>query len=79
VYTHLNLDDYCISSPANHHDCVKCVRIVNIVQTVISEGICSLKSLFQSNFPGVTYKSANAKTEITINSIGHITFKTEER
>ena len=38
--------------------------MVNIVQAAISEGMCSLKSLFQNNFPGVLYKVANAKRRI---------------
>ena len=38
--------------------------MVNIAQAVISEGMCSLKSLFQNDFPGVSYKAANAKRRI---------------
>ena len=65
---HFSLNDYCIAREqycsTNHHNCVECARMVNIAQAVISEGMYSLKSLFQKNFPGVSYKAANAKRRI---------------
>ena len=35
--------------------------MINAIHTVIENGICSLKSLFQSTYPGVTYNAVSAK------------------
>ena len=38
--------------------------MINAAQAIIDNGICSLKSLFESSFPGVTYNAGNAKRRL---------------
>jgi len=38
--------------------------MINVAQTIMSEGMCSLQSLFQQNFLGISYTTVNAKRRI---------------
>ena len=61
----LNLKDYCLARKlyckTYHKHCTQCTKMINAVHAVIDKGICFLRSLFQSSFPGVTYNAVNAK------------------
>ena len=38
--------------------------MINAAQAIIDNGICSLKSLFESSFPSVTYNAGNTKRRL---------------
>ena len=64
----LNFKDYCLARNQyckNYHkNCIQCAKMINAAQAIINNGICSLKSLFESSFPGVTYNAGNAKRRL---------------
>lgn len=62
----LNLKDYCLGRKqyCYHKNCTHCTKMINAAHAVIDNGICSLKSLFESSFPGATYNAGNAKRRL---------------
>lgn len=65
----LSLEEYSIVKKYicdSNHSTISCdcKALINIAQTVLSNGICCLSSLFKNNFPNVTYQSFNARRRV---------------
>lgn len=53
--------DYCT---LHHILCEECPRMINAAKIVLEKSICTLSSVFQAAFPGVTYTAHNAKRRL---------------